>query len=361
MNGPSFLCIRLRRRAALGALLAAGVLLAATPVTAAPARVAVFTKDGASIGKRLERNLRSMHFETGLTASITLCSRDVVTRLMDEMKVDGALCADGDAIGVWTRQDERIVLKEMVVVQGAEERTEEVDAAKAALALRGTEKSTGSGRGYTIMVGAGRAPPAPVGPVAPDAPPAKDKPPPQPAPPLNRNAPRAVFGIGPQLIASKDGSSVAINGEIEIGVSRYVAIVPWVSYVPSSRTAERPEGSASFRPTLFGFGFNVPLLPATSVFVPRLGCGYAMLWMHVTPETARAPAVLRSESEDLLAPVFYVNAAASVGIASGFRIAGEGIFGTSSHDLVVRINRSAAAHWGVPLAGLALRGEWVLP
>jgi hypothetical protein len=348
--GPAFRCLPFF----------AAVMLAAMSAHAAPKRVAVLSKDGASIGKRLERNLHSMHFDAVLTASITLCSRDVVTRLMDEMKVESALCADGDAIGVWTRQNDQLVLKDVIVIQGTEERTEEVDAARAALALRGTDKSSSSARGYTIVVSPGTA--APGGsPLETVAAPAKDKPPLASAPPTQRNAPRAVFGLGPQLLASKDGSSFGINGEIEIGVSRYVALVPWISYVPSSRTAERPEGTASFRPTLFGFGFNVPLLPNTSAFVPRLGCGYAILWMHVTPETARPPAVTRGDSEDLLAPVMYVNAAASIAIASGFRVVGEGLFGTSSHEMVVRINGSAAARWGVPIAGLALRGEWVLP
>jgi hypothetical protein len=170
-----------------------------------------------------------------------------------------------------------------------------------------------------------------------------------------------VLSLGPAVMASRDGGSISISAAIEIGVSRYVALVPWFMLPPVERTAERAEGSATYRPTLFGIGFGVPILPATSPVVPRIGCGYSMLWMHVTPESARPPNVKSPDSEDLLAPVMYVNAAASVRITGNIRVVGEGMFGTASHDLVVRIARNATAHWGVPIASLALRAEYVVP
>lgn len=372
------------------ALLFPGAAEAAPPQTGTSTRAVVLGPADLPIVKRLERNLTAMRFEV-LTATVTLCTRDVVTRLFKELGADMALCADRDAVGVWTKEDDRVALKEVVVARGTDDRSQELDAARASMLLRGLPKdgSRKEPSGFTIVANgpAGSSSPGSTGstssaitdsgssgsssssssasPVtfATDNPP-KDAPAPTPShppPPVTRYAPRAVLGLGPALMASRDGGSFAISGEIEVGVSRYVALVPWFMFLPAARTAETVEGSATYRPTLFGLGFGVPLLPTTSTVIPRIGCGYSMLWMHVTPESARAPNTKSPDSEDLLAPVFYVNAAASVKITGNFRITGEGMFGTSSHDLVVRIARQSTAHWGVPLASLALRGEWVIP
>ena len=64
--------------------------------------------------------------------------------------------------------------------------------------------------------------------------------------------------------------------------------------------------------------------------------------------------------EDLIAPLMYASAALSFKVTPSFRIAAEGMVGTSSHDMVVRIGQQPAAHWGVPLASVAFRGEWVI-
>lgn len=133
-----------------------------------------------------------------------------------------------------------------------------------------------------------------------------------------------------------------------------------MAYAPTGRSVETPQGSARYRPTLFGLGFDVSLLPLSSFIVPRLGAGYAFLWVHVWPESAKAPAVQR-KSEDLLAPVLYLTAAASFAVTPRFRIVGEALGGVSSHEAVVRIAGTSAAKWGGALSSLAVRGEWVFP
>jgi hypothetical protein len=169
-----------------------------------------------------------------------------------------------------------------------------------------------------------------------------------------------VFGFGPGVATSRDGSSFALSGEIQIGVSRYVALVPWLQFVPAVRIVDSPGGRADYRPTTFGLGFSIPLLAPSSVVVPRIGAGYAMVWMHVSPRNARAGAVVR-DPEDLLAPAIYSNVALSFKVTPSFRAVVDGMLGSTSHDMVVRIANVSASHWGVPLANLALRGEWVLP
>jgi hypothetical protein len=302
-----------------------------------------------------------------VSGTATVCTRDVVTRLVTDLRVDTAICTDGDQIGVWSLDGERLVLREAVVVQSPDDRAQELAAARAVMAVQSIPakdaKAEASGGSFTIVANSPNA--AIVTSADPSAPPSTSETKDAAATPrktvaAERITPHLVLGLGPTIAASRAGNSFAISAEAEIGISRYVAIVPWIQIIPENRTAEAPAGTASFRPTLFGLGFGIPILAPSSMVVPRIGGGYGILWMHVSPETASGSGTMR-KPEDLLAPFMYATAAVSVKVASSFRIAGEGMLGVSSHDMVVRIGGAEAAHWGVPLASLGLRGEWVLP
>jgi hypothetical protein len=338
------------RGAIVGGVLGATVAMPDEAAAAPPSRVAVLGPGEAPIKKRLERNLAAMHLDV-VRRTTTRCTRDEVTVALDELAADAAVCADGDAVGVWIRDGGRDVLEDVVVLHGGDEAAEELDAARAAMSLGGLPPLPNPRTASA---------PSNLSPGRTDAP-AKDE---AASPPARaqkeRVVPRAVFGLGPAVAASSDGASFGLSGEIEIGVSRYVALVPWLSYVPSNRSAERAEGRAHYRPTLFGLGFEIPFLPPSSIVVPRLGGGYAMLWMHTGADSATPPNAT-GNSEDLLAPVAYVNAAVSFALTAGWRVALDGLLGTASHQMVVRIAGSEAATWGVPVAGLALRAEWVIP
>src|SRR5262245_44931205 len=114
----------------LSFLLGVAAVLTASGADAATERVGVFGRDGLPIVSRLERNASALTFEVA-RATVTLCTRDVITRLFGELHVDYALCADGDAVSVWRREGARIVLKNVVVSQDADDRGEEVAAARA--------------------------------------------------------------------------------------------------------------------------------------------------------------------------------------------------------------------------------------
>ena len=352
-----------RTKRALGVVGAATMI--ASTAHAAPSRVAVLGPSEAPILPRLQRNVSSLKLDA-VNATVSVCTRDVVTRLVGELRVDTALCTDGDQISVWVLDGERLVLKEAVVVQSSDERAQELAAARAAMALQALpakDAPRGSApRGGLMIVANG--PDATAVP-ANDAPPGtspqeKDRPAPVVTPSSKeRFAPPFVLGAGPAIAASRHGNSFAISAQADIGVSRYVALVPWVQFVPANRSVEAPLGTASFRPTIFGLGFGIPLLRPSSFVVPRLGAGYGILWMHVAPESATGSASMRPP-EDLLAPLIYTTAAASFKVTPSFRAVAEGMVGTSTHDMIVRIGNQPAAHWGVPLASIALRGEWVV-
>jgi hypothetical protein len=354
------------------AFVAAATFATTVAEAAAPMRVAVLGPDNAPILGRLQRNVASMKLD-GVFATVSVCTRDVVTRLVDDMQAEMAICTDGDQIGVWVRNGDRMVLKEAVVVQGeGGNRAQELAAARATMALgvvapkeARSESAAPSSSAFTITANGAGATVSPAdataaSPALASAPATKDAPAtPPPAVPRERIAPPLVLGLGPAIAASRDGNSFALSAEAEIGVSRYVALVPWIQFVPANRPVEATAGTASFRPTIFGLGFGIPILRPSSLIVPRLGAGYGILWMHVAPETATGGATMRAP-EDLLAPLMYATSAFSVKVAQNFRVAAEGMVGVSSHDMVVRIGGEKAAHWGVPLASASLRGEWVL-
>lgn len=351
---------------AIEAAVLVAAMVATSTADAAPSRVALLGPSEAPILPRLERNVASLKLDV-LNATVSVCTRDVVTRLVSELRVDTAMCTDGDQIGVWVKDGERLVLKEAVVVQSSDERAQEVAAARAAMALlalpaKDAPPESASPGGFTIVAN------GPSDSIATSndatanviAPPEKDRPATAPAAsPKERITPPFVLGLGPAIAASRHGNSFAISAQADIGVSRYVALVPWIQFVPVNRDVEAPLGTASFRPTIFGVGFGIPLLRPSSFVVPRIGAGYGILWMHVAPESATSPATMR-RPEDLVAPMLYATAAASFKVTPSFRVAAEGMAGTSTHDMVVRIANQPAAHWGVPLASLALRGEWVV-
>jgi len=194
---------------------------------AAPSRIALLGPSEAPIAARLERNVASLKLDT-LRAAVTVCSRDVVTRLIDELYVDTALCTDEDQISVWMKDGDRLVLEEAVVVQSDDERAQELAAARAtmalqALAAKGATTDSAAPSSLTIVthgpsarIVAGDDPAALPAP----SPPTKDEAaPPRPTPKPERIALRLVLGAGPALAASRHGNSLAISAEAEIGVS----------------------------------------------------------------------------------------------------------------------------------------------
>jgi hypothetical protein len=290
--------------------------------TAAPARVAVLgpaVARGASIVPRLEEAIEAMGLAVA-TGPATACTREAVAAAMSELECDAAVCADGDTVSAWMKEGNRLVLRDVVIGGG-----------EADPDLEGT-----AARSTSVFVGAPRERP------------------------WTAEAPRFGIGAGFGVTSSRDGSSLALSLEGQIGVGRQLALVPWLDFVPTHRTAAGAEGTATFRPTIFGLGIAVPLAPTSSLVIPRVGAGGGVLWMHVSPASASATAVMR-EPEDLLAPIAYVSAAASLRVVRELRIVGACFAGVASSEMVIRIANEPTSRWGVPLTGADLRLEWVVP
>lgn len=354
--------------------LAMAALLLHAGVTAAAGRpgmgrVAILGPSRSAIVPRLQRNFAESPALLS-SAVVTSCSRVTVGKQLYELDADTAICTDGDVVSVWRADGSEVRLIEAVPVLQDDDRGLELLCARVTIAAR-TGRAQGAGS-TTIITDAGVSSKDSESFEAADimaranetatttlAPPYRDAPPTAPPPP-ERVAPRALLALGPMLLASKAGSSFAMSAAAELGLGQSITIVPWFATVPVPVGVETSNGSASYRPTLLGIGFGIPLRSWRKTLVPRLGAGYALLWMHTWPETARNGTSV-GDSEDLWAPAMYANAALSVRVTENIRVAAEGMLGTATHHLVVRIARENTDSWGVPLASLGARAELVLP
>jgi hypothetical protein len=349
----------------LATLAAAGLLFHAEAASAAPTagRVAILGPEHSALVPRLQRNFAE-NPSLLATAIVTSCARVTVAKNLYDLDADTGICTDGDVVTVWRIQDDVVTLVDAVPIVRSDDRSIEVLAARVTIAARTGQTSNSSAATTIIANGGGGGHDAAT--IMADAngsttiAPARDTSvSPAPTPP-ERIAPRAILGVGPMYLASKAGGSFAISAEAEIGVSRVVAFVPWIATIPVPRDVANGSGSASYRPTIFGLGFSVPLRSWTKTIVPRIGAGYALLWMHTWPGTP-GPGATANGSEDVWAPAMYASFALSVGITRNLRVAGEGMLGTSSHHMIVRVGQQHAADWGVPIASLGLRAEVQIP
>jgi hypothetical protein len=354
-------------RTILATLATAGILLHASAASASPnGRVAILGPERSAIVTRLQRNFAEKPADLS-TAVVSSCPRVTVASALAELDAETAICTDGDVVSVWKMENGYVQLVDAVPIVHGDDRSIEVIAARITIAARSGKTSNESGSTTIIANGDEHTDTAQIIRDATAAttttltPPAVDKP--VPVPNLSvaeRVAPRALVGLGPMLLASKSGGSFAMSLEAEFGVSRVVTFIPWIATIPAARGVETPNGSASYRPTLFGVGFGVPLRSWKKTLVPRLGAGYALIWMHTWPGQAKNGTTV-GESEDLWAPAMYGTAALSVGITNNVRIVGEGMIGSATNNLIVRIARAHTDSWGVPIASLGVRAELVLP
>jgi hypothetical protein len=353
-------------RTILGTLATAGILLHASAASASPkGRVAILGPERSAIVTRLQRNFAEKPADLS-TAVVSSCTRVTVASALAELDAETAICTDGDVVSVWKMENDYVQLIDAVPIVHGDDRSIELIAARITIAARSGRTSNESASTTIVVNNDEHTDTAQIIREATAAttttltPPAVDKPVPLPNMSAERVAPRAVVGLGPMLLASKSGSSFAMSLEAEFGVSRVVTLIPWIATIPAARGVETPNGSASYRPTVFGVGFGVPLRSWKKTFVPRLGAGYALIWMHTWPEQAKNGTSV-GESEDLWAPAMYGTAALSVGITDRIRVVGEGMLGSATNNLIIRIARQQTDSWGVPIASLGARAELVLP
>ncbi|MBX3234441.1 MAG: hypothetical protein KF837_44525, partial [Labilithrix sp.] len=153
----------MKRTVLVGVVLASAVLLA-RPAEAAPGggRVAVLGPDRSALVPRLQRNFADTP-SLLVSATVTTCSRDVVTRLVYELDADSAICTDGDTVTVWHTDGEMLSLVDAIPMLGGDDRSIELIAARATAAAR-TGRAAANPTSFTISndgsIGPSSPPPA---------------------------------------------------------------------------------------------------------------------------------------------------------------------------------------------------------
>jgi hypothetical protein len=333
---------------------------ASTALAAGPAadKVVLLGPPDSPLMARLERNFTDAEGNKPQRFPIAVCKRDTVATFIRELAFDAAICTDNDIVSVWKGGDS-LQLIEAFPITSPDPRNLELVAARATMTVQSGHASAGAGNtivaneedAASVMANANAAPPPILDAITPRE---------APRPP-RRVAPRFLFTAGPQLLASRAGGSFSVQIGAHLGVSNLVTVDPWFSFVPVEREASNAAGSATYRPMLFGTGVSLPITHYSKRVVPRIGAGYALLWMYVWAGKANNPAFTRESGESLWAPVMYINTSLSVKVVDNFRIAAEGMLGSSTHDMVIRIAQNEAAHWGAPLASVGLNAELELP
>lgn len=345
-------------------LAGASLLLHVTAASASPpGKVAILGPERSSIVPRLQRNFANDPANLA-SAVVSSCTRLTVAKYLYDLDAQTAICTDGDVVSVWKMESDYVELVDAVPITRGDDRSIELIAARVTIAAR-TGVTSNDSSSTMIVVGADGQSTMSGNHEPTAAPPPHeivvDRPLPIAALSPERIAPKAIFYAGPTYLGSKAGGSFAINVGVEIGVSRVVTLNGWVSTIPIARDVGTANGTASYRPTIIGMGFGVPLLSWKNILVPRLGAGYALIWMHTWPGSATGGSSVIGESEDLWAPAMYGTAALSVRIRENLRLAAEGMFGTSTHKMIVRIASERTDSWGVPFASIGGRVEVVLP
>jgi hypothetical protein len=173
---------------------------------------------------------------------------------------------------------------------------------------------------------------------------------------------RESLSLSPAVTATAGGPSPSIGvrlaGEIFardgwFGVQAF-ALVPGVR----SRVPESMRGSATIASYLLGIGPEARLANADARWVPRLGAGVALAWLHLE---GIASFPWKGRSDELFTAVVYAGGGASVRLWRGVRLGADAWIGAAVPQAAVAFGGQEVATWGRPLVVGSLGMEFLLP
>ena len=187
-----------------------------------------------------------------------------------------------------------------------------------------------------------------------------------------RPRPPLALTLGPGYLASSLGGNFTANLGADFPVSRYAWLSLFVQVPVTSKELVRtfplaPALSSNVYAGITGLGATLPLMDANGTFVPRIGGGWGIAWLHVRPNTVAeqdpsalatgARPLVANESQDLLSPCIYGSVGASYRVSGAWRVSVEGLGGLNVGEFVVRYARAPVAYWGWPFGSVAIRAE----
>lgn len=355
---------RLAMGVAAAALFASAV---ARAEPAPPARVVVAGPPDDAIAARTEQELRAVGFDPVRVDAADGCSRASVLAHMEEAHATAAACSDGSSIGVWTSDARGARIRDVVVARGTDTHDRDVAAVRAAEVVRAS-----------VELPDDPPPPArqepsaatelPIEPRTAETVDLRTAKPAPTAPPTYTATFIGASGISALLGA--DAKVPAIDAKIDVGVSRYASLAFRFAYPTNAATATRETAAqlgstttsvVQVRPGIAGAGVDVPLARPSSFIVPRVGGGFALVWLQAQGVAVLGGPSSSPTSETATSPAMYADATMSMRVYGPMRVALDGMIGATASRLVARANGTKVAYWGQPFGAFGAHVEVQVP
>lgn len=356
-----------RKQVALGVAIA--IVLSSSSAVAARPRVVVAGDDEDAVTPRVVRELTALGLEPVRVGPSPGCESAALGNQAMHEGARAALCTSADSVLVWSmgralRLVETLPLhgvgpdeRALVAIRAAEATRAYVEADRArAEALeaeeRSTEESLSALAAAHAVLSTSLAVPRDQRRVL------------APGPPHTETF---SVGVGSGMISGVGPPVSSVTAMGEIGGPSVLAPFVRIDVPLSASSIDRTGGSVRVSPGLAALGLNIPLLPAQSVLIPRVGVGAGIAWLSVTETRAFNPldttnAEVGSVSPGMaLSGMGFAQAALSLRIVDPVRLAADAALGATTSRMTARGFGTTVAEWGRPFGALAVRAEILVP
>jgi hypothetical protein len=344
----------------VAAMSVALVLALCSVAHAGKTRVVVAGPENDAVSARLEKELTALGFDPVRVDEPTACSPAAMAAWIEEMHASGAACSDGKSVTVFVAAPSGLKITDVVRPRPEDDAAPDVVAMRAAEVTRASIELSASEPEAAPPAARPKAPPTWSNKVSPRIDEAlRDSREPAAVP---RYLPTFAASGGLSAVIGADVTSAAVDVEMDIRLLHRLALAARGA-IPISRTrTTAQDATIEMSSGLFGVGPLVALAPASSRFIPRIGGGVGVAWLNaknVFPEGAATVRTTIGQTDDIMSPMTYLNAALSIRVGGPVRLVLDGLLGTTAHRMVVRAGGGELAYWGQPFGTLAMRVELV--
>lgn len=350
--------MRAGARAAIAFSVLGAVLSVDRVAEAAERRIVVAAAPGDPIGDRLEKELTALDIRTDRVDDANHCARVVVGARLQEKSGWVAACSDGEMIRIFTRDASGNVRFRQVVAESPD-----ADEPASRVALRAAEISRA-----ILEHGAGDADPPPTF-VTYDKsetagidrvvlPPAGDA---SSTPRRDERTPPWLLSAGVSRLMGVDVGANALSAKVALRVAKQAMLGARLDLPIGQGAAGQyftPTWglvSTTMKPIVLGMTVDLPLVDASSRFVPTLSAGLGAVMLDVS---AAPYGGSFTKERDLLATAqANVGAGGSLRIYGPVRLAVDALIGTTLQRLTLSVGGDDVASWGQPFGALAMRIE----
>lgn len=351
--------MRASARAAIAFSVLGAVLSVDRVAEAADRRIVVAAAPGDPIGDRLEKELTALDIRADRVDDANHCARVVVGARLEEKHGWVAACSDGEMIRIFTRDASGNVRFRQVVAESpdAEEPTSRVALRAAEISRAILEHGAGDSDPPPTFITYDKSDTAGIERVA--FPPAAGDA--SPTPRRDERTPPWLLSAGVSRLMGVDAGANALSAKVALRVARQAMLGARLDLpIGQGATAQyfTPTWglvSTTMKPIVFGMTVDLPLVDASSRFVPTLGAGLGAVLLDVS---AAPYGGSFTKEKDLLATAqANVGAGGSLRIYGPVRLAVDALIGTTLQRLTLSVGGDDVASWGQPFGAVAMRVE----